>query len=193
MKRARLIIKELYIQKQGEVHFFQMRLPRNAVRIIGVETDAFMLSAYTIPVESSGVNPDGTISSVNRTPFLKWREKENPVLGKLKLQSLDRNGIFFENWLTLITYKAGLPDMIGGLFPKNPHTLNNNLQLRSLNISCSNLLLNGLFEDAIGKKENRDLNYKLKVLLWVEINEEANGLKYDFQQEEDNHSLELKS
>ena len=39
MKRARLIIKEVQITKQGEIKNFQIKLPKNVKRIIAIETD----------------------------------------------------------------------------------------------------------------------------------------------------------
>lgn len=45
MKRARLIIAEIKITKQGEIKNFQIKLPKNVKRIIAVETDIRMDSA----------------------------------------------------------------------------------------------------------------------------------------------------
>lgn len=39
MKRARLLIKEVQITKQGEIKNFQIKLPKNVTRIIAIETD----------------------------------------------------------------------------------------------------------------------------------------------------------
>ena len=39
MKRARLIIKEVQVTKQGEIKNFQIKLPKNVTRIIAIETD----------------------------------------------------------------------------------------------------------------------------------------------------------
>jgi hypothetical protein len=39
MKRARLIIKEVQVTRQGEIKNFQIKLPKNVTRIIAIETD----------------------------------------------------------------------------------------------------------------------------------------------------------
>lgn len=39
MKRARLIIKEIQITKQGEIKNFQIKLPKNVKRVLAIETD----------------------------------------------------------------------------------------------------------------------------------------------------------
>ena len=44
MKRARLIIKEITVNKAGEIKNFQIKLPKNVKRIIAVETDVMTTS-----------------------------------------------------------------------------------------------------------------------------------------------------
>ena len=194
MNRARVIVKEISIQKKGEVHFFQIRFPKNVIRIRGLEYDAFMFSplpaASTEP--TNPINPDGTISEPVRTNFLKLNAQTNPMLGKLKLQSLDRSNIFFDNWLSFQHYGSGMPDMSFGLFPKSPYTLNQNPKPKSINLQCSNHLVNGMYEDNIGLRQNADLSYKVKVFVWIETAEDAAGVKYDFQEISSNKELQIK-
>jgi hypothetical protein len=194
MNRARVIVKEISIQKKGEVHFFQIRLPKNVIRIRGIEYDAFMLSALPVaPVEPHDpVNPDGTVSEPQRTTFLKWTSYINPILGKLKLQNLDRSNIFFDHWIAFQHYASGMPDMSFGLFQKNPYTLNQNPIPKNINLQCSNHLVNGMYEDNIGLRQNADLSYKVKVFVWIETAEDAMGVKYDFQETGSNKELQIK-
>lgn len=53
MKRARLIIAEVNITKQGQMKHFQIKLPKDTTRIIAIETDARMNSK--INVSATGV------------------------------------------------------------------------------------------------------------------------------------------
>ena len=192
MNRARVIVKEISILKKGEVHFFQIRLPKNTIRIRGVEYDAFMLSqlAAATPAEPAGPTvPSGGISGgvshqPVRTTFLKWTPTTNPTLGKLKLQNLDAHNLFYETWVPFMLYGGGMPDLSYGLFPKSPYTLNTNGKPKHVDLSCNNQVINGMFEDAIGSKQNADLNYRLKVFIWIETSENANGVIYDFQESE---------
>jgi hypothetical protein len=188
MNRARAIIRDISIQKQGEINFFQVKLPKNSIRIIGIETDSFLLSA--IPSSTGGDSGLGgsTPPEVNMTPFLKWDISINPTLGKLKLQSFDRSNIFFEEWVDFVHYGAGMPDMSFGNFPVSPYTLNNNKQPRTADVSCTNQVINGMFIDYIGSRLLADLPYTIKVIIWVETDEKNNGLRYDFQKQD----LEIK-
>jgi hypothetical protein len=178
MSRARLIVKEVVIQKQGEVHFFQIRLPKNATHILGIETDVFMGSVLETDGGSAG---SGLPVEVNRHPFLKWSSKTSPVIGKLKLQSMDRYSIFFETWIPFVFLNASLPDMSFGGFPKSPYSLIVKSNPKPISIPCSNTIINGLFTDEIGSRKNTDMNYRVKVFVWVQTNEPANGVVFDFQ------------
>lgn len=188
MSRARLIVKEVVIQKQGEISFFQIRFPKNATRILGIETDVFMESPIETDTTSTGshggTKPDGTVGSpveINRTPFLQWSSKSNPMVGKLKLQSRDRNNIFFETWVPFVFLNASLPDMSYGLFPKSPYSLIVKSNPKPIGIPCSNTTINGLFTDTIGIRKSTDMKYRVKVFVWVETTEPNNGVVFDFQ------------
>lgn len=187
MSRARLIVKEVVIQNQGEVNFFQIRLPKNATCILGIETDVFMESALEKDASKTG---SGLPVEVNRAPFLKWSSKSNAVVGKLKLQSMDRNNIFFETWVPFVFLNASLPDMSYGLFLKSPYSLIMPSKPKPIGIPCSNAIINGLFADDIGSRKNTDMKYRVKVFVWVQTSELANGVVFDFQCT--NNELEVK-
>ncbi|PBQ32745.1 hypothetical protein CNR22_13490 [Sphingobacteriaceae bacterium] len=190
MSRARLIVKQITIQKRGEVNFFQIRLPKNVVRITGIETDVVMLS--TIEADSSGgshsdgsggVRPDGTSGGVvvNRRPFMLWRSISNPVVGKLKLQSMNRYNIFFDTWIPFVFLNASMPDMSYGIFSKSPYSLIVKSELRTTNIPCSSNILYGFFSDDIGIRRNADTRYTVKVFVWVQTTEVNRGVIYEFE------------
>lgn len=190
MSRARLIVKQITIQKRGEVNFFQIRLPKNVVRITGIETDVIMLSAIeadpsgsTHSGGSGGVRPDGTTGGVevNRRPFMLWRSTSNPAVGKLKLQSMDRSNIFFETWVPFVFLNASMPDMSCGIFPKSPYSLIMKSEPRTTGIPCNSNILYGFFTDDIGIRRNADTRYTVKVFVWVQTTEANNGVIYDFE------------
>jgi hypothetical protein len=132
----------------------------------------------------------GTTPEVNRHPFMQWSSKSNPIVGKLKLQSLDRNNIFFETWVPFVFLNAFMPDMSFGLFPKSPYSLIVSSKPKPIGIPCSNSIINGLFTDVIGSAKNADIKYRVKVFVFVETTEPNNGVVFDFQS--NNNELEVK-
>ncbi|MCD6068908.1 MAG: hypothetical protein K0S33_3734 [Bacteroidetes bacterium] len=186
MSRARLIIKEFTIRRQGEIHFFQVRLPKNATHIIGIETDALMITPLDVsPPPLGDGRPEDPMppaaAPANRTPFLKWNDKSNPVIGKLKLQSLDRHNIFFETWVPFVHFSAAMPDMSYGLFPKSPHTLILPTGPRTVGIPCNNTVVYGMYSDSIGEERKMEIRYKVKVFVWVQTTEADKGVRYGFE------------
>lgn len=169
MNRVRLIVREISIQKKGEVNFFNIRFPNNVLRILGIETDVFITSPYTLP--SAG----GT-----GAPPLQWTAQKAVSVGKLKLQSPGREGLFFETWVTLIPYGNGLPDMSFGLIPIGSLTIDRKQGPKLLNLPCGHLQVEGMYEDDAGTQQGQDISYTLKLFLWVETSEAGKGLAFEF-------------
>ncbi len=175
MKRARLIIKEVQITRQGEIKNFQIKLPKDTTRIIAIETDVRMDSDGIVLIGGGGV--------ISKTPYLFWTQATNPVLGKLKLRSMERTNIFYEEWLHLILFNAGIPDMSGGLFVTNPTSLNKNKVAKKVDVPKETTVINGIYNDTIGVAVKKDIGYTIKVFVWVETEEESEGVTFDFQNE----------
>lgn len=121
------------------------------------------------------------------SPYLTWSPESNPVLGKLKLQSMERCNVFFEQWLHFVFYKGGIPDMSKGLFPVHPYTLNKNTEPKKVDVPNETTIINGLYEDTFGKSTKREkgLSYTVKVFVWIETEDDADGVVFDFQKQEE--------
>jgi len=55
MKRAKLIIKEITVNKSGEIKNFQIKLPKDVKRIVAVELDVM-----TVPDNSKSYQETGS-------------------------------------------------------------------------------------------------------------------------------------
>jgi hypothetical protein len=198
MKRARVIIEEMRITRQGEIKNFQIKIPKNTKRIIAIDTDVRINTqipglisggvrstkeAYASAVlASESSSSDSTYRS--KLPYLIWNPRVNPPLGKLKLRSRERTNIFYEEWLHFIQFNAGIPDMSIRLFDLHPASLNKNNAPKKVDVPSDTTLINGLFEEYFGKLIRRDLDYSIKIFVWLETEEDAAGLVFDFQEEE---------
>ena len=115
--------------------------------------------------------------------YLTWTAKKNPTLGKLKLQSMECSGIFFTSWVHYINFQAGYKDTDASPFPVSPYTLNRNSVAKRVNVPGKTTLLRGSFTDSISEQLQQDITYVLKIYVWVETDEEARGIEFDFQKE----------
>jgi hypothetical protein len=84
MNRVRQIVTEINISKAGEWHHFQIKLPKNTLRVVGIDSDVF-LKPLTDKATGSNNNYEG------------W-EKYNHV-GQLNLQSMEKINIFYTEGL----------------------------------------------------------------------------------------------
>lgn len=196
MKRARLIIKEIKVTRQGEIKNFQIKLPKNVQRVIAIETDVRIDSKVegfstgdirpapklemSPSRESIGISADGK----RNAPYLSWTLQQNPVTGKLKLKSMERTYIFYEEWLHFILFNGGIPDMTMGMFARSPISLNKNKTAKKVDVPVTTTIVNGIYADTLGKFLQRDLAYTIKVFVWVETEEENDGIVFDFQNTE---------
>ncbi len=199
MKRARVIIQEVRITRQGEIKNFQIKLPKNVRRIIAIDTDVRINTKIPglpdggikreSPYASGELHEASMVSSSessnrSKLPYLFWNPKVNPVLGKLKLRSRERTNIFYEEWLHFVQFDGGVPDMSIRLFDRPPASLNRNTAPKKVDVPRETTLINGLFEEYFGKLLKTDLDYTIKIFVWMETEEETNGVVFDFQQED---------
>lgn len=79
MKRARLIVKEIQITKQGEIKNFQIKLPKNVKRIVAIETDVRIESRIdgTASNQPSDGTPAGGNGGTVSTPIRTIETKES--------------------------------------------------------------------------------------------------------------------
>lgn len=121
-------------------------------------------------------------------PYLSWTPRSNPVFGKLKLQSMERANIFFEEWLHFLFYNGGIDDR-GSLFPVSPYSLNKNYNPKKVYAPLETTIVKGLYQDSIGERVKRDMSYTIKVFVWVETEEDADGVVFDFQKEQNQEEI----
>jgi len=169
MSRVRILVTQTSITKAGQVKHFQIKLSKHAFKIVGIETDVFLKSHLNkdVPVQ----NPAGTIPRATVT---------NNTAGKLKLQSMEQENIFFSDWVkasvfyegfkqpTAFEIHSGLKDIRGKTAPKK------------VDVPVESTIINALYHDNIGKHYKQDILYTLKVFVWIETNDNQNGVAFEF-------------
>lgn len=168
MSRIRVLISEVSITKAGEVKHFQIKLSKHAIKIVGIETDVFLKSRT--PKKMLEQQPKSNVS----------RTENYNTAGKLKLQSMEKENIFFSDWVRAsVFYESfktpsafdlhqGLKDIRGKTAPKK------------VDVPIESTIINALYHDTVGKLLKQDLSYTLKVFVWIETNENANGVAFEF-------------
>lgn len=198
MSRIRILVSETAITKAEQVNFFQIKLSKHAIKIVGIETDVVVKSKFgqgdvitephrdgdlAIPpkLEEAVLIPKITDSAA--VPFLPTINYN--VAGKLSLQSMEKENIFFSDWVkasvfyegfikpTSFQVRAGLKDIRGKTAPKK------------VDVPVESTIINALYRDNIGKQLKQDISYTLKVFVWLEVKEAQNGVDFEFMNQEE--------
>jgi hypothetical protein len=155
------------ITKKGEWKYFQVRLPKDATKIIGIET------GFIIKDELPKDVPEGNSE--------RFGIQRNRLMGELKLQSLDTANIFFAKdiveedrnmnndriKITALTNERKIvtapPPIIWE--PSFPWTHGYKLEEDGL-LMLHNPVIAGIYKDVIGKHYGYDINYKVMLYIW---------------------------
>jgi hypothetical protein len=53
-------------------------------------------------------------------------------------------------------------------------------QPKQIDIPVESTTINALYKDTVGKQTKKDIAYIVKVIVWIETNEESNGIAFEF-------------
>ncbi len=150
MMQEQVNITPIEITKAGQIKHFQIRLPKTAKKVIGVEIGGRFLQ---------GSNPLPNINS--DTPF-----KRNKLVGELKLQSCEEANVFYAGELRLDS------NMAYGDYTKNtqwiPEVFTHQMQSFEdvVITNADSTVINGMYKDNIGLQNQQSVSYLLNVYLW---------------------------
>lgn len=176
-------IHKLLISKRGERHYFQIKIPRNATRLIGMEMGMFKTTASPylerVPLE-----------------YKPLRVKRNTPYGELRLQSLTAPNFFYSRELLQEDENLVMDDIMVGrselLFldplqplllsgrgfsplgtvylPSRQYTHGRKMEVDEVDV-CPDSLIYGCYTDLIGELESYDHQYAVQIYLWFAAEE----------------------
>jgi hypothetical protein len=190
--KERVIVKRVVITKRGEIQYFQIRLPRNAERIIGIETSisrtgkgfseyvhsrgyaATPVAAVAAPAIKVPVPVPVPLPKPGGSPAV-LRFQRNALIGELKLQSLERANVFYSSEVFESDRNVGFGDFsVSRFFPVNPWSHEILREPEPVEVDGITTLIGGVFTDAIGAQFKTNLSYQANVFVWYEIKDEDN-------------------
>lgn len=169
-----VLITRLYITKKAEKRYFSVRLPRDAKKIIAVETGVFAKNAFTA-------------SEVNYQQENWIRCYRNRVMGLLKIQSTGNANVFYASEVVERERNIGWADFTKEYYPvikqqgdgrdyehplrfwtSEPWIYGCNVAEPVKVDSESNAFM-GLYKDEYGKIMDVDIEYTVQVYVWYEV------------------------
>lgn len=176
MMKEQVCITPVMITKAGQVKHFQIKLPKTAKKIIGIEIGGQYLKQDKIKIAPTGATVVATASNTNqvtaqqnangikRTPF-----KRNVLIGDLKLQSCEEANIFYAGEFRVdsnITY---------GDFSANrfwqPEIFTHQMQTfeEVVITNADTTILLGMYKDNLGIQYDGNYNYQVNVYVWYSL------------------------
>jgi hypothetical protein len=187
--KERVIIKPISITKKGEIQFFQIRIPRDAERIIGIETGLsrtgkgfseyvrrgeIYAAAALAPVAAQvvAIKVPVPVPAPRNTGF-PVRFQRDSLIGELKLQSLEKANVFFSEDVYESDRNIGFADFSATrFFEPSPWTHEFKRFEETVVVNGITTLVGGYFKDRIGEQFKTNLSYQVNVYVWYEVNEE---------------------
>ncbi|MBI4945314.1 MAG: hypothetical protein HY840_02800 [Bacteroidetes bacterium] len=196
MIKRRIIATKISITKQGEIKFFQVKVPFDAKVIIGIET-AMRLKTFRVfpsqPILVPFDNPYGNIVAFNGTgnptgqaingsgifPINNFSPSpidspigatRNSLVGELKLQSSDDSNIFYATNISDPSVKEGLDKVPSVNFMiENVWTHGYKRQLEEVLVDANTTVIAGLYKDRLGEMLKADVSYDVFLYIWYKF------------------------
>lgn len=155
--KEEVIVKSLAIKKIGEKLFFQVSLPHDTKRIIGIEYGA--VAKEGIPLPSPFV--------VESLSSFTLKMTSNVLIGRLTLRTAGCTGIFYQDDI-VEDQNIGFGETIAPvLWIPSVSTHGRRRHEMSLSV-CENRMIHGFYEDSWGIGAYQTLSYILKIYIWIE-------------------------
>lgn len=150
---------EIGITRRGSINHFQLRLPRHAEKVIGIECGVQMIT----PLPWNLAYGD-FITSFHFLPSL--------AIGELRLQHVGKAGIFFSTQIMEQDSNLGFADFsaLPGFKPKS-WTHQSTKEPISVEVNREANVLLGVYRDIVGTYFNMHMEYKILIHLWFETKE----------------------
>lgn len=180
MIREHVVITPIRITKSGQVKHFQVKLPKNTKRIIGIElggrwltdtkTDGGVVLQPKAAVSEVYVKEQFVRETESRTQFFK----RNTLIGELKLQSCEEANIFYAGDLQLDN-NIGLGDFSQSAYWRPaPFSHQSQTFEEVVIVDGESTMIQGVYKDRFGAILKTPANYLVNVYVWTEIEEPEN-------------------
>lgn len=156
------IIYKTTITRTGQRVGFQVRLPKDAKRLIGLEYDIRKIDA----VLNSGEQMLFLIIDEPQPLDDIFKRNTNQLIGRLSLQNTFCEGLFYQGDLIEDRNEKQYEEIAAHGFAPKPWT--HSTRREEMSISVNPGLIQGLYEDCHNLQDYEELEYELILYFWIE-------------------------
>ena len=157
MRREKVVVSTVTISNAGEIRFFQIKLPKTALRIIGIELG---LRVNKKP----GHEPPRI-----ETPFVRSR-----TICEVKLQSCEGANVFFSSYIQS-NPNIGYLDFTDNVWNVKPFSHQTQLLEEPVTVDANTTILHGILRDRLivdPEETETAINYTVNIYVWLEMRKE---------------------
>lgn len=168
----------LRIHRAGEIRYFQIQLPLDTQSITGIQFSEHLSHPLINPLAGPDATgggaprPDGEglpLPPRERGPLADFRYPRSPLLGELRLQSLEKADLFYREYLYLDAL-SGWGDFSANAFWKPaPPTHQNKRTVDPVLVDGATTLVQGMYLDALAKNGWSEPPYTLDLYLRLQL------------------------
>lgn len=175
MKRESVIISSFNIERTNQIKLFQVRIPREAKNIIGVEMGMRWLVGAVPPPTSVPGPPPGPVSWPPPLPVggLQTILRRNQLVGELKLQSYEKANIFYTGELVL-DQNIDNRDFTHPRFANKVYSHGLAMHEDPVSVNGDTTLVQGVFRNRLPVVGN--FQFRVFVYIWTEAKVDQSNL-----------------
>jgi hypothetical protein len=162
MMKEEVIVKSLDIKKIGERQFFQISLPHDTKKIIGIEYGVMAKEGVLLPSPTFAPSFAFGGEDDSSLDFFK-----NKTVGRLVLRTASCSEIFFQEDV-VENRNPHLGENITAVL-WSPQFWTHSRKRHEIELCvCESRMVHGIYEDSWGFDEYQTLSYTLNIYLWIE-------------------------
>lgn len=155
MMKENCIVKSLFVDRIGKKFYFQISLPRDAKKIIGLEFGANGSCGVLVNPEPLSKVSTGIVGFV-----------QNKIIGKISLQVAGKENVFFQK--TIVEDRnISMGEFFPTGFPCNDWSHGRKREEWPVEVE-EYTMIEGLFQDSWGEGEFKSLQYTFNIYVWIE-------------------------
>jgi hypothetical protein len=175
MIKEKVILTSLPVTQVGQIIHFDVKIPHDALRVIGIELSGANTNPPVYPPSGRGLK----MRLAEGRSFMSIIFNENPYIGEVRIQSCEKTNIFYAGDLFLTDVNAGYGDYSIRLgFPALEYTHGQKRTEYVVNTGGKTTILKGIYRDRqnpgsnlIGKggPTGQLYTYTVNVYVWYEV------------------------
>jgi hypothetical protein len=168
--REKVIIHPVLITKKGEIKSFQIKLPTDVKRIIGIESTVKGIDSLAVSraIAPSPVSPPDPYSSGSAGGVFQFRM--TALAGELRLQSRGPSNLFYNKDVKLSDANVGFGDFsLNSAWRAQAWSHGNKFYEDEVLVDDDSNVLSGTYRDKFGETLGHDFSYRVNVYVWYAI------------------------